>query len=203
MNSPENNPPSAESSPRQPLAKRSHRRSLLVLLVWLVVCGGILTTVVRAIQAAIKVSRWAACSYHLEQIGRGLVIFDTDNGSLPPAYLCDDKGKPIDSWQTLVAPYKGHYRWRGNYSLKEPWDGPNNRKALSWVFDELRCPNATGRDRSPLTVDYVAVIGPDTMWPGRDRVNLVGGGQDTILLIEMADSDCRFWNLAVRPSRNS
>ncbi|MBN1395156.1 MAG: hypothetical protein JW959_09045 [Pirellulales bacterium] len=43
-----------------------------------------------------------------------------------------------------------------------------------------------------MTVDYVAVVGPDTMWPGRERVKLPTEGesnQDTILLIEMPDSD--------------
>jgi hypothetical protein len=48
----------------------------------------------------------------------------------------------------------------------------------------------SGRPRA--TVDYVAVVGPDTMWPGRERVTLPSddhGNRDTILLIEMPDSD--------------
>jgi hypothetical protein len=191
MNSPENNPLSAESSPTAPGTKRSLRRAVLLPLICLVVCSGLLTALIPAIQASREAARCTTCSYHLRQIGIGLVIFDTENGSLPPACLCDEKGEPIHSWQTLVAPYIGHYGWRGGYSLKEPWDGPNNRKLLSWVFDELRCPSADNDNRSPLIVDYVAVVGPDTMWPGRDRVDMAGG-QDTILLIEMPDSDCRF-----------
>ena len=38
----------------------------------------------------------------------------------------------------------------------------------------------------------MAVVGPDTVWPGRERVELPpkeDGNQDTILLVEMPDSD--------------
>jgi hypothetical protein len=190
MNSPENNPPPSETVRTEPHTKTPFRRAALIPVVCLVVCSGLLTLLVKAIQAARETARCQTCYYHLKQYGLAFKCFDQTNGSLPPAYLCDDKGKPIHSWQTLIAPYMSHYHWRSGYSLKEPWDGPNNRKTLSWTFDELRCPSARLEERSPLTVDYVAVVGADTMWPGRDRVNLAGG-ENTILLIEMPDSDYR------------
>jgi len=89
----------------------------------------------------------------------------------------------------LLAPYVGHYSWRRTYSLKEPWDGPNNSKCHPQSFSEFQCPSVD--DPSQVTVDYVAVVGPDTMWPGHDRVGLHSGNPDTILLIEMPDSDYR------------
>jgi len=89
-------------------------------------------------------------------------------------------------------PYFGYYDWRKNYSLKEPWDGPKNSKFRSWQCNGFQCPSVD--DPLRVTIDYVSVVGPDTMWPGRDRVTLppkVSGTQDTILLIEMPDSDYR------------
>jgi hypothetical protein len=167
---------------------------VLIPVVCLLVCSGLLTLLVRAIQAARETARCQTCSWHLKKLGYGLHYFDNANGSLPPAYLCDSKGRPVHSWQTLIAPYTGHYGWRSRegYSLKEPWDGPHNSRVHPWKFDELQCPSAVVNDRSPSIVDYVAVVGPDTMWPGRDRVTLAGAGPDTILLIEMPDSDYRF-----------
>jgi hypothetical protein len=184
----ENNSLSAEGGQTEPVAKKSHRRMAIVLLIWLVVCSGALTTVVRAVQAAREAARCATCAFNLRQIGVGLRYFDAANGGLPSAYLCDENGKPIHSWQALVAPYIGHYTWRDCYSLTEPWNGPNNNRVLSRPFPEFQCPSAD--DPSPLTIDYVAVIGPETMWPGRDCVALLGN-RDVILLIEMPDSDYR------------
>jgi hypothetical protein len=122
----------------------------------------------------------------------GLSSFDSATGGLPPAYLCDGSGKPIHSWQSVLKPYVGYYGWRSGYSLKEPWDGPNNRKLQTCRESVFQCPSVGDADGARVTVDYVAVVGPDTMWPGRERVGLPQkgvGNQDTILLIELPDSD--------------
>jgi hypothetical protein len=89
-------------------------------------------------------------------------------------------------------PFVGYYHWQGAYSLKEPWNGLKNSRCLSRSYRGFHCPSVG--DDSRLTVDYVAVVGPDTMWPGRERVALPPegeGNQDTILLIELPDSDYR------------
>jgi hypothetical protein len=194
MNSPENDPLSTGALPTVTLQKKSRRRAAIITLIWLVVCGGVLATLVRAIQAAREAARCQTCSWHLKQLGYGLHFFDTANGGLPPAYLCNGKGRPVHSWETFVAPYMSHYNWRSRegYNLKEPWDSPHNSRVHPRTFDELQCPSAVVDDRSPSIVDYVAVVGPDTMWPGDERVALAGAGADTILLIEMPKSDSRF-----------
>jgi hypothetical protein len=194
MNDPESSRSSAKSTPTETPAKMPFRRRMLIPLIWLVVCSGILTTLARAIIAAREAARCDTCNWHLRGIGLGLQNFDASNGSLPPAYLCDEKGKPIHSWHTLLMPYTSHYGWRSSYSLKEPWDGPANSQIISRPFDEFQCPSAEVDGKPRLTIDYVAVVGPETMWPGRDRVTLpygAGVNHDTILLIEMPDSDYR------------
>jgi hypothetical protein len=173
-------------------AVKRKRRGPLVALVWLVVCSGLLTSCGVMVQRAREAARCANCENQLKQIGLGLHNFDDSNTSLPPAWLCDENGKPMHSWQALAMPYLGYYSWAKDYSLREPWDGPTNRQWQKYPFDLLHCPSARGEAHS--AVDYVAVVGPDTMWPGRDRVKLpekAEGGQDTILVIEMPDSDYR------------
>jgi hypothetical protein len=89
-------------------------------------------------------------------------------------------------------PWIGVYHWRAAYSLKEPWDGPNNSKVHLGSFGRFKCPSVDGDIQSRPSIDYVAVVGPDTMWPGRERVQLPpkeSGNQDAILIIEMPDSD--------------
>ena len=161
-------------------------------MIWLLVCGGCGTYLIWLVMATADA---AMCHYNLNSLGRALQDFDARNGSLPPAYICDQNGKPIHSWNTLLIPYVGFSGWRSGYRLNEPWDGPNNSKVRSEPVAYFRCPNIDVDGRSPSIVDYVAIVGPDTMWPGRERVQLPlkgAGNQDMILLIELPDSDYRF-----------
>jgi len=190
MNAPESNPLSPEGVPTETVQKKSPRRVAIILLIWLVVCSGLSTWLILAVQAAREAARCQHCYNNLRQLGLGLLNFDSTNGGLPPAYLCDEKGKPIHSWQSIVKPYLGYYSWRKVYSMKEPWDGLNNRKLRSHPDHGFQCPSIGNQSR--LSIDYVSVVGPDTMWPGRERVKLPSGkegSRDAILLIEMPDSD--------------
>jgi hypothetical protein len=71
------------------------------------------------------------------------------------------------------------------YDFNEPWDGPNNAK----LADHMP-PNYTlDRDgKSATTVaNYLAVVGPETAWPGHATITLKDVTDDTsntILLVE-------------------
>ncbi|MHB1034836.1 MAG: DUF1559 family PulG-like putative transporter [Pirellulales bacterium] len=188
MNAPDMSPLSPEGVPTETVRNNARRRVVILPLIALV-CGGLLMCLIVAVRAAQANARCMMCENQLKMLGLGLQAFDSSNGGLPPAYLCDENGKPIHSWQSVVKPFLGYYTWRKTYSMKEPWNGPNNRKLISYPDDLLKCPDAG--NRSGPTIDYVAVVGPDTMWPGRERVKLPSeddGDRETILLIEMPDS---------------
>ena len=185
MNSPENDPPSPESVQAEPPAKKSLRRIAIILLICLIGCSGLL---VPAIRAAREAARCDSCHWHLKQIGLALLGIRCRKRKLAAGVPLRCKGEADSFWHALFMPFFGYYDWRKSYSLKEPWDGPNNDNFRSWRCDGFQCPSVD--DPSRVTVDYVAVVGPNTMWPGRDRVSLPGN-QDTILLIEMPDSDYR------------
>jgi hypothetical protein len=192
MNGPESSPPTSEGERPKMVAKKSPRRIGIRLFICLAACGGLLAWLIGAISDAREAARCNQCSNNLKQLGIGLDCFENANGGLPPAYLRDGNGKPIHSWQSLVKPFLGYYSWRRDYSMKESWDGPNNQKLQTRPDDVFRCPSVGRDEKSRVTIDYVAVVGPDTMWPGRERVQLPPkgiGNQDTILLIEMPDSD--------------
>jgi hypothetical protein len=169
--------------------QRKTRPRVLIPLACLVVCSGLVTVVVRR---AIEGLRCTMCECQLKSIGTGLRCFDSSDGGLPPAYLCNKERRPIHSWCSLLLPYLGCYTWHRYYSLREPWDGPNNGTIPLRPYHYFQCSSAGDRMRE--TTDYVAVVGPDTMWPGRERVKLrlePGCNPETILLIEMPDSDYR------------
>jgi hypothetical protein len=174
--------------------KKPFCRHFMMALFYMAMFGAILAFFVIFVRRAREDARCAHCENSLKQIQLGLQSFHDTNGGLPPACLGDENGKPAHSWRALLMPLLGHYHWREAYKIKEPWDGPTNGQMQFWQFSEFRCPSADVDNGSRMTIDYVAVVGPDTMWPGRERIKLpekADGNRDAILIIEMPDSDYR------------
>jgi hypothetical protein len=174
--------------------KNPFRRKLIIVLIYVAIFSSILTFFVISVQRAREDERCSQCGNCLKHIQLSLQNFHDTNGGFPPAYLGDENGKPMHSWRALLMPLLDHYHWRKSYRIKEPWDGPNNGQIEFWQFAEFRCPSADVDHGSRMTVDYVAVVGPDTMWPGRERIRWLpkpSASLDTILIIEMPDSDYR------------
>ncbi len=75
----------------------------------------------------------------------------------------------------------------------EPWDGPNNRKLKHRLSRNCVCPHSEGaRDTDRIGTNYVAVAGPETMWPGsrgRRLDEILDGAENTILRMEIEPSD--------------
>jgi hypothetical protein len=169
---------------------KSTRRLWVMPVLWIAICGGLITWGCSLIECANEAARCAHCQNNLHILWFSLNDFHSINKSFPPAYLCNDSGNPMHSWRSLIIQYDIFYDWRKFYDLKEPWDSPQNLKCDS-SFDNFQCPNVNASPRS--IADYVAVVGPDTFWPGKDRFAGPLGGEnaDKILLIEMPDSDYR------------
>jgi hypothetical protein len=163
--------------------------AIVALIVWLSV----------AIPQGLDKSRSASCSHNLAMIGMALRNYSDRYGTFPPAYLCDKSGKPVNSWRTRVIPSfwynftpgRDDYAGGSGYDYGEPWNGPKNAglcldKKRCWVF---QCPS--GDHAGPAVTDYVAVVGPGTMWPGCKPAKPAADGsdRDKILVIEVVHSD--------------
>jgi hypothetical protein len=103
----------------------------------------------------------------------------------PPAYLADERGRPKHSWRILLLPWLEQGDLYREYNFEEPWDGPNNRKLAA------RMPRvyALHGDWQPgsTTTNYLAVVGPETVWRGSTGVQanaVKDGTSNTILLVE-------------------
>lgn len=129
----------------------------------------------------------AGCSGHLRSIVMAAHLYHEDHGTFPPAYLADERGRPIHSWRVLLLPYLEQEDLYRAYRFDEPWDGPNNRKLADQVWSTFRCPfDAEGNH-----ANYLAVVGPNTMWRGNQPVTLDSirnATSETIFIVEVANS---------------
>jgi hypothetical protein len=139
------------------------------------------------------------CRNNLKTIGLALDSYHERYGQFPPPYIADADGWPMHSWRVLILPYLSDTAALNvyqQYRLNEPWNSPHNQKLATQIPREFRCPttNAIESD-SPLDTHYVAVTGPGTAWPeraGMRREDMVDGCGNTVLLVEIADSNIQW-----------
>jgi hypothetical protein len=123
----------------------------------------------------------------MRNIALALQQYEAMNGSFPPAYIPAADGKPIHSWRVLLLPYLDQRQLYKQYLFDEPWDGPNNSKLQSIVVKLYSCPS----DVYGPTASYVAVTGPQTIWPGAKSTkmsDIKDGTANTIILVEVHNS---------------
>ncbi len=131
----------------------------------------------------------SGCGSNLKQVVLALLNYEHHYGRFPPAYIADANGRPMHSWRVLILPYLGHQDVYDKYRFDEPWDGPNNRRLLSVVIPEYECPAQP--NRPPSMTSYVAVVGPNTIWPGTASTKLTDirdGTSNTAIVVEIVDS---------------
>lgn len=134
--------------------------------------------------------RRPSCQNNLHNIALALLQYHDLNGSFPPAYIADEEGRPMHSWRVLLLPYLDQRNLYKQYRFDEPWDGPNNSKLHDIILKIYSCPSHP--EKLPRTdTSYVAVVGPQTMWPGEKATkfsDLKDGSSKTIMLVEVHNS---------------
>ncbi len=157
----------------------------VVVLVGLVLLGLILPEIPTRDR-----HRRPQCLNNMHNIALALHNYHSAYGSLPPPYIADASGRPMHSWRVLMLPYLDRPDLYQAYRFDEPWDGPNNSKLHNLIVDVFNCPEDHGGKKSTET-SYVAVVGPETLWPGDRAVRLddvTDGLGNTLLVVEIANS---------------
>jgi hypothetical protein len=136
-------------------------------------------------------ARSAQCVGNLAYLEVALRNYESTYGFLPRAAITDAHGKPLLSWRVAVLPFIGQESLYKQIKLDEPWDGPNNRRFNSVRPSVFLCPSHVERAEKGLT-DYVAVVGPRTLFPGggkaRKRADIRDDPASTLMVVESMNS---------------
>jgi hypothetical protein len=135
-------------------------------------------------RAANLEARKSMCNANMFQILTAMRRYQSEFGSLPPAAIRDQEGRPLHSWRILLLRYFDPELYAA-YDFKEPWNGPKNRKLSARIPRYYRCPSDTGANDS--WTSYVVVVGKETAFPP-DRTTSVDdirdGAATTIIVAE-------------------
>jgi hypothetical protein len=130
----------------------------------------------------------ARCRDNLKNIGLALRLYHEHHGSFPPAYVVDPKGRRFHRWRVLILPELGRQELYARYRFDEPWDGPHNHLLISEMPPVFGCP--ADRSRPHGQTNYVAVVGPTTIWPHEHSASLrdvTDGASNTLHVVENHD----------------
>ncbi len=114
-------------------------------------------------------------------------------GCFPPAYVAGPDGKPMHSWRVLILPFMDQPALYNAYKFDEPWNGPSNRH-LAGQIGSIYLRSGLESDQIE-TTSFVAVVGPQTAWPGsqpRNREEFGDGTHDTLIVVEVPDGRFRW-----------
>lgn len=161
-----------------------------LIIVALVIGFRFLSSEIQRIRDA---SRKPQCKTHLKQIGLALHNYHDEFGCFPPAFVADDKGRPIHSWRVLILPWLDQKALYDEYLFDEPWDGPNNSRLAERMMEVYSCPRAEQKLDSPerFFTSYVAVVGSETAWPGTESIStsdIKDGTETTVIVVEVTNS---------------
>lgn len=140
-----------------------------------------------AIRAARTVAQGRSCEANLHKIWLAMQSYEEEHGTLPPAYIPDDKGKPMHSWRVLLLPFLDEEGLYSRYDFNEPWDGPNNIQLQSYMPEVYGCP-ADVDARMVGETSYMLLVGEETFFPDADVTSVSDLRDDpatTILVAEM------------------
>ena len=130
------------------------------------------------------------CIDNFKQTWVEIVNHDSCKSNFPAAYTVDAQGRRMQSWRVSILPYCCYMGLYNQYHQDEPWNGPSNRTlGDDCALNYYRCPADLSEPRTATNI--VAVVGPDTPWPGTTPScleNCSKRASQTALVVEVANS---------------
>lgn len=157
----------AGAAPRRPILTAGG------IVLGVIALGLVVMVLLPAQRGAREAPRRHGCLNNTKHIVLAMLNYESAHGSFPPAYTVDAQGNRLHSWRTLILPFMEEQELYDKIDLARPWDDPANAEAREALVQSYCCPSAPYEDEHLTT--YVAVVGPDTMFPGstprtRDQV---------------------------------
>lgn len=140
-----------------------------------------------------EAARRSSCSNNMKQLWLGIDNYESEHGTLPPAFTVDAEGNRLHSWRTLILPYIDETTLFETIDLSKPWDDPVNAKAYASSPDVFRCPSS----KSPPTLTtYLAIVVPGGSFGSdapRTFSEFTDGTSQTMMLIEVGQEHAVHW----------
>jgi hypothetical protein len=95
---------------------------------------------------------------NLRELAIAMHNYNDTFGSLPPAVIYDEDGKPLHSWRVLLLPYLEQNALFQQLRLSEPWDSPHNEPLLAWMPKVFAEPGGEGM--AGILTRYQVFVGP-------------------------------------------
>lgn len=139
---------------------------------------------VPAVFSARGAARRMQSTNNMRQFAIAMLNHEAEFRGFPAAYTSDDDGKPLLSWRVRMLPYLDQQPLYESFHLDEPWDSEHNKKLISAMPDIFASP---GGSTEPGMTHFQTVRGTDTIFPGKDPVQIAAirdGTSHTILIVE-------------------
>ena len=167
------------------------RYAIGVMICWLSLSGLALAIVLPLVSPARTPALRNGCLNRTRQLALAIANYESAHGEFPPAYTVDAQGNRLHSWRTLILPYLEQKTLYDQIDFSVPWDDPANKPLSNRQLWAYQCPGHPQAGQGNFTT-YVAIVGPETMWPGaqsRRFREVKDGIASTIVIIEIARSD--------------
>jgi hypothetical protein len=156
-----------------------------------IVADTLASLLLPAAGAAQEAERRGQCAENLKRIAVGMLLYERDHGTLPPAWTARADGTRLHSWRTLLLPYLGQQQLYEKTRLDEPWDSEHNRTLHEAAVLCYQCPSA---GLAPGRTTYAVVVGPQTAFnpsgQGRSLDALGPQSGNMILVVERRVDVC-------------
>lgn len=172
------------------LAARSNENRFVgnALATFLFLAGGLVlygSFVTRVGEVALRIKS----QNNLKQIAIAMLDYESSWGTLPPASIKDERGRPLLSWRVAILPIVEEGNLYRDFHLNEPWDSPHNIALLPRM---PRVFASVGQQPpEPHMTFYRVFVGPQTAFE-RDGLILSkdfpDGRSETILVVEAGEA---------------
>ena len=117
---------------------------------------------------------------HAEALGHGrniavaILNYEAATGAFPQQAKLSSSGQPLLSWRVLILPYMEEQALYGQFNMNEPWDSPQNLPLVQRMPTNFDLGDAD----EPGYTAALALMGPDTLFPGGEKKIRVGEVRD-------------------------
>jgi hypothetical protein len=149
-----------------------------------VAAGALLPAVQKTREAAAR----AQAMNNMKQIALAMHNYHDTYGNLPPAAICDKKGKKLLSWRVAILPFIEQQNLYQKFKLDEPWDSPNNKQWSGVAVRVYMDPRAPAP--APNMTYYKVFVGNGAMFDwvsGTKFVQVTDGLSNTIMTVAGGD----------------